>query len=124
MKKLILKWIGLTPGIMGEVVRISVRDELVKQREENIDLVLNRLSNSYDIDGMSSKLDDMEGSIQDLEYRGNRWDDMEDRLEDMDMKDIAEKLEEIESSTQELDDRLTELLAGYKLEVKLTQEDY
>ena len=124
MKNLILKWIGLTPGIMGEVVRISVRDELVKQREENIDLVLNRLSNSYDIDGMSSKLDDMEGSIQDLEYRGNRWDDMEDRLEDMDMKDIAEKLEEIESSTQELDDRLTELLAGYKLEVKLTQEDY
>jgi len=113
MKNLILKWIGLTPGIMGEVVRISVRDELAKQREENIDLVLNRLSNSYDIDGMSSKLDDMEYSIQDLESRGNDWDDMRDQLENIDFDKV-----------QELDDRLTELLAGYKLEVKLTQEDY
>jgi len=113
MKNLILKWIGLTPGIIGEVVRISVRDELAKQREENIDLVLNRLSNSYDIDGMASKLDDMEGSIQDLEYRGDNWDNIEDRLEEIDFDKV-----------QELDDRLTELLAGYKLEVKLTQEDY
>ena len=113
MKNLILKWIGLTPGIIGEVVRISVRDELAKQREENINLVLNRLSNSYDIDGMASKLDDMEGSIQDLEYRGDNWDNIEDRLEEIDFDKV-----------QELDDRLTELLAGYKLEVKLTQENY
>jgi len=113
MKNLILKWIGLTPSLIGEVIRISVRDELAKQREENIDLVLNRLSNSYDIDGMASKLDDMEGSIQDLEYRGDNWDNIEDRLEEIDFDKV-----------QELDDRLTELLAGYKLEVKLTQEDY
>ena len=118
MKKLILKWIGLTPGIIGEVVRISVRDELAKQREENIDLVLNRLSNSYDIDGMASKLDDMEYSLQDLESRGNDWDDMRDQLENIDLIFITR------DKVQELDDRLTELLAGYKLEVKLTQEDY
>lgn len=113
MKNLILKWIGLTPSLIGEVIRISVRDELAKQREENINLVINRLNNSYDVDGMSSKLDDMEYSIQDLESRGNDWDDMRDQLENIDFDKV-----------QELDDRLTELLAGYKLEVKLTQEDY
>tara|TARA_R100001369_G_scaffold2955_1_gene9590 strand:- start:560 stop:901 length:342 start_codon:yes stop_codon:yes gene_type:complete len=113
MKNLILKWIGLTPSLIGEVIRISVRDELAKQREENINLVLNRLNNMYDVDGMASKLDDMEGSIQDLEYRGDNWDNIEDRLEEIDFDKV-----------QELDDRLTELLAGYKLEVKLTQENY
>ena len=113
MKNLILKWFGLTPWAIGEAVRISVREEMAKQREENIDLIINRLNNSYDIDGMSSKLDDMEYSLQDLESRGNDWDDMKDQLESIDFDKV-----------QELDDRLTELLAGYKLEVKLTQENY
>jgi len=120
MRNLIIKWLGLDPLAFGSThlfvetkLRKVIQEEMVKQREENIDLVLNRLSNSYDIDGMSSKLDDMEYSIQDLESRGNRWDDMEDRLEEIDLDKV-----------QELDDRLTELLAGYKLEVKLTQEDY
>ena len=113
MKNLIIKWLGLSPWAIGEAVRISVREEMVKQREENIDLIINRLNNSYDIDGMSSKLDDMEYSLEDLESRGNDWDDMRDQLENIDFDKV-----------QELDDRLTELLAGYKLEVKLTQENY
>ena len=113
MKNLIIKWLGLSPWAIGEAVRISVREEMAKQREENIDLIINRLNNSYDIDGMSSKLDDMEYSLQDLESRGNDWDDMKDQLESIDFDKV-----------QELDDRLTELLAGYKLEVKLTQENY
>ena len=117
MKNLILKWCGLTPSFIGEVIRITVREEMVgyvmKQREENTELVTNRLNNRYDIDGMSSKLDDMEYSLQDLESRGNDWDDMRDQLENIDFDKV-----------QELDDRLTELLAGYKLEVKLTQENY
>jgi hypothetical protein len=113
MKNLILKWFGLTPWAIGEAVRISVREEMAKQREENIDLIINRLNNSYDIDGMSSKVDDMHWQIQDLESSEGRWNDMSDKLEDMDFDKV-----------QELDDRLTELLAGYKLEVKLTQENY
>jgi len=113
MKNLILKWLGLSPWAIGEAVRISVREEMAKQREENIDLIINRLNNSYDIDGMSSKVDDMHWQIQDLESSEGRWNDMSDKLEDMDFDKV-----------QELDDRLTELLAGYKLEVKLTQENY
>ena len=126
MKNLILKWFGLTPWAIGEAIRISVREEMAKQREENIDLITNRLNNSYDIDGMSSKLDDMHWSIDDIESRTDRWDNMSDKLEDMDMEAIVEEVRnQVDfDKVQELDDRLTELLAGYKLEVKLTQENY
>ena len=126
MKNLIIKWLGLSPWAIGEAVRISVREEMVKQREENIDLIINRLNNSYDIDGMSSKVDDMHWQIQDLENSEGRWNDMADKLEDMDMEAIIEEVKnQVDfDKVQELDDRLTELLAGYKLEVKLTQENY
>jgi len=113
MKNLILKWCGLTPSFIGEVIRITVREEMLKQREENIELVVNLLNGNYDIDGMSSKLDDMEYTIQDLERGYNDLEDMKDKLDELDLNKV-----------QELDDRLTELLAGYKLEVKLTQEDF
>jgi len=116
MKNLILKWLGLTPWAIGEAVRISVREQMGKQREENIDLITNRLNNSYDIDGMSSKVDDMHWQIQDLENSEGRWNDAADKMEELDSVDL--------DKVQELDDRLTELLAGYKLEVKLTQENY
>ena len=120
MKNLILKWCGLTPSFIGEVIRITVREEMLKQREENIELVVNLLNGNYDIDGMSSKLDDMEYTIQDLERGYNDLEDMKDKLED-----IEDNLEGTDlDKVQELDDRLTELLAGYKLEVKLTQENY
>ena len=126
MKNLILKWLGLSPWAIGEAVRISVREEMAKQREENIDLIINRLNNSYDIDGMSSKVDDMHWQIQDLENSEGRWNDMADKMEELDIdglvSDIEAKLDL--DKVQELDDRLTELLAGYKLEVKLTQENY
>ena len=122
MKNLILKWLGVSAwaindfegdGRLPSAVSHIVREQMAKQREENVDLVINRLNNSADINGMSSKLDDMEYSLQDLESRGNDWDDMRDQLENIDFDKV-----------QELDDRLTELLAGYKLEVKLTQENY
>ena len=113
MKNLILKWCGLTPSFIGEVIRITVREEMLKQREENQELVVNLLNGNYDIDGMSSKLDDMEYTIQDLERGYTVLEDMKDKLDELDLDKV-----------QELDDRLTELLAGYKLEVKLTQEDF
>ena len=116
MKNLILKWLGLSPWAIGEAVRISVREEILKQREENLEFIIMRLNSIYDIDGMSSKVDDMHWSIQDLESSEGRWNDMSDKMEELENIDL--------DKVQELDDRLTELLAGYKLEVKLTQENY
>ena len=68
----------------------------------------------------------MHWQIQDLESSEGRWNDMADKMEELDIdglvSDIEAKLDF--DKVQELDDRLTELLAGYKLEVKLTQENY
>ena len=123
MKNLIIKWLGLDPLAFGSThlfvetnLRKVIQEEMLKQREENIELVTNRLNNTYDIDGMSSKVDDMHWSIQDLESSEGRWNDMSDKIEELENIDF--------DKVQELDDRLTELLAGYKLEVKLTQENY
>jgi len=126
MKNLILKWCGLTPSFIGEVVRITVREELAKQIDKIQDGLIRSINNSYDLDGIAGKLDDMDYLTQDLESRGNRWDDMADKMEDMDIDDLVSDIEarlDLDK-VQELDDRLTELLAGYKLEVKLTQENF
>ena len=103
MKNLILKWLGLDQ--LG-FTKLNGNGGL-------FDLVEDELNKNYDLDGMYSKLDDMKYLLEDLESRGNDWDDMKDQLENIDFDKV-----------QELDDRLTELLAGYKLEVKLTQENY
>jgi len=126
MKNLILKWCGLTPSFIGEVVRITVREELAKKIDQIQDGLMRSINNSYDLDGMDSKLDDMDYLTQDLESRGNRWDDMADKMEDMDIDDLVSDIESRLDldKVQELDDRLTELLAGYKLDVKLTQENF
>ena len=66
---------------------------------------------------MSSKLDDMDYLTQDLESRGNRWDDMADKVEDDSDTFLLDKV-------QSVDDRLTELVAGYKLDVQLVKEEF
>jgi len=125
MKNLILKWLGLSPWAIEQVVKVHLAEEIKKLRTNSLgftklngngglfDLVEDELNKNYDLDGMYSKLDDMKYLLEDLESRGNDWDDMKDQLENIDFDKV-----------QELDDRLTELLAGYKLEVKLTQENY
>jgi predicted nuclease with TOPRIM domain len=116
MKNLILKWLGL--------------DQLGFTKLNGnggfFDLVEDELNRTYDLGGMSSKLDDMKYLLEDLESRADRWNDMADKLEDMDMEAIIEEVgNQVDfDKVQELDDRLTELLSGYKLEVKLTQENY
>ena len=79
--------------------------------------------------GLVSKFDDYVGTVDDLEYKANRWDDIADKIEDLDVEEVAyqhhinglkDKLDKI----QELDDRLTELLAGYKLDVQLVKEEF
>jgi len=125
MKNLIYKWLGLSPWAIEQVVKVHLAEEIKKLRTNSLgftklngngglfDLVEDELNKNYDLDGMYSKLDDMKYLLEDLESRGNDWDDMKDQLENIDFDKV-----------QELDDRLTELLAGYKLEVKLTQENY
>ena len=132
MKNLILKWCGLTPSFIGEVVRITVREEIMARDLEQMaltfgkieDKVIRSLNNGYDLDGMSSKLDDIDYLTQDLESRGNRWDEISDNLENIDLENMIAETEQKLDKVQQLDDRLTELLEGYKLDVRLVQEDF
>ena len=132
MKNLILKWCGLTPSLIGEVIRITVREEIEKRNLEEMaqqfskieDRVIRSLNNGYDLDGIASKLDDLQGIADDLEYRSNNWDDMSDKLENIDLEIMIAETEQKLDKVQQLDDRLTELLEGYKLDVRLVQEDF
>jgi len=116
VKNLIIKWLGLE-GLIDEVVRIKTRDAIASFKDELVDYVITDLNNAYDISGMESKLDDIDYLTQDLESRGNRWDDMADKVEDEPDTFLLDKV-------QSVDDRLTELVAGYKLDVQLVKEDF
>ena len=117
MKNLIIRWLGLG-SLIDEVVRMKTRDAVASFKNEVVDEVMGNLDRSYDLDGMSSKLDDMDYLTQDLESRGNRWDDMADKIEDGDSDTF------LLDKVQGVDDRLTELVAGYKLDVQLVKEEF
>jgi len=116
MKNLILKWLGLDQ--LG-FTKLNGNGGL-------FDLVENELNRHYDLDGISSKLEDYIGSVDDLEYKADRWSDMADKIEDLEINDIVADIEaKLDlDKIQQLDDRLTELLAGYKLDVQLMKEDF
>jgi len=116
MKNLILKWLGLDQ--LG-FTKLNGNGGL-------FDLVENELNRHYDLDGISSKLEDYVGTVDDLEYKANKWDDMADKIEDLEINDIVADIEaKLDlDKIQQLDDRLTELLAGYKLDVQLIKEDF
>jgi hypothetical protein len=116
VKNLIIKWLGLE-GLIDEVVRIKTRDAIASFKNELVDYACTDVCNRYDLEGMESKLDDMDYLTQDLESRGNRWDDMADKVEDDSDTFLLDKV-------QSVDDRLTELVAGYKLDVQLVKEDF
>ena len=116
MKNLINRWLGLG-SLIDEVVRMKTRDAVASFKNEVVDEVMGNLDRSYDLDGMSSKLDDMDYLTQELESRGNRWDDMADKVEDDSDTFLLDKV-------QSVDDRLTELVAGYKLDVQLVKEEF
>ena len=116
MKNLIIRWLGLG-SLIDEVVRMKTRDAVASFKNEVVDEVMGNLDRSYDLDGMSSKLDDMDYLTQELESRGNRWDDMADKVEDDSDTFLLDKV-------QSVDDRLTELVAGYKLDVQLVKEEF
>jgi len=102
MKNLIIKWLGLE-GLMD--LRIT------QLQPGTVDAVIYDLNNRYDLEGLTSKFDDYIGTVDDLEYKADDWDNAFDKIEDLD-------------KIQQLDDRLTELLAGYKLDVQLMKEDF
>jgi hypothetical protein len=116
MKNLILKWLGLDQ--LG-FTKLNGNGGL-------FDLVENELNRHYDLDGISSKLEDYIGSVDDLEYKADKWDDMADKIEDLEINDIVADIEaKLDlDKIQQLDDQLTELLAGYKLDVQLVKEDF
>ena len=119
MKNLIIRWLGLE-GLIDEVVRIKTRDAIASFKNELVDYAITDLNNTYDLQGMESKLDDIYYSNEDLESRGNRWDDIADKVEDMDNEADTFLLDKVQS----VDDRLTELVGGYKLDVQLMKEDF
>ena len=116
MKNLILKWLGLDQ--LG-FTKLNGNGGL-------FDLVENELNRHYDLDGISSKLEDYIGTVDDLEYKADNWDCMADKIEDLEINDIVADIEaKLDlDKIQQLDDRLTELLAGYKLDVQLMKEDF
>ncbi len=116
MKNLIIKWLGLG-SLIDEVVRMKTRDAVASFKNELVDYAIRDLDNRYDLQGMESKLDDIDYLTQDLESRGNRWDDMADKVEDDSDTFLLDKV-------QAVDDRLTELVAGYKLDVQLVKEEF
>ena len=116
MKNLILKWLGLDQ--LG-FTKLNGNGGL-------FDLVENELNRHYDLDGISSKLEDYIGTVDDLEYKADNWDCMADKIEDLEINDIVADIEaKLDlDKIQQLDDQLTELLAGYKLDVQLVKEDF
>ena len=114
MRKLILKWLGLQ-----NVLTLSHTDYID-------DVIESLLARKYDLKGMESKFDDYIGFLDDLEYKADNWDCMADKVEDLDVNDIVAGIEAKLNldKVQQLDDRLTELVAGYKLDVQLVREEF
>ena len=112
MKNLILKWLGL------DKLESLIDLRITQLQDGTVDAVINDLDNRYDLRGMESKLDDIDYLTQDLESRANRWDDIADKVEDFEPDTF------LLDKVQGVDDRLTELVAGYKLDVQLVKEEF
>ena len=125
MKNLIIKWLGLG-GLIDEVVKIKTRDAIASIKDELVDYAIADLDRRYDFNGVTSKLDDLYYSNQDLETESYRWNDMADKVEHLDMEAIVEEVfNQVDfDKVKQLDDRLTELVAGYKLDVQLVKEEF
>ena len=112
MKKLILKWLGLNNMLDLGDVEICV-EGLLRRR--------------YDLDGLVSKFEDLQYSFEDGEYRWNNTAEAVDCIADVDelvYKDDIQQLKDKLDQVQEIDDRLTQLVAGYRLDVQLIKEEF
>lgn len=126
MKNLIIKWLGI-PSLLDMVVKAKTEEAIKSFKNEVINFVMGDLDNRYDLDGLVSKLEDLQGSLEDGEYR---WDNTADLVECIsDVEELAylhhiDALKDKLDQVQEIDDRLTQLVAGYKLDVQLIKEDF
>ena len=118
MKNFILKWLGL-------------ENALTFSHSDFIDdCITSYISRKYDLSGMESKLDDVESTLENGKYE---WDDLVDKLSYFEPNDYVSVDEYRElnreyrdaiDKVQAVDDRLTELVAGYKLDVQLVKEEF
>ena len=119
MKKLIQKWLGVD-NMLG--------------LDDVEDCITGVLSRRYDLDGLVSKFEDLQGSFEDGEYR---WDSTADVVESIvdvdeliykdDIQELKDKMADFQdaiNTVEAIDDRLTEMIAGYVLEVNLVKDDY
>ena len=126
MKNLIIKWLGI-PSLLDMVVKAKTEEAIYAFKNQVINFVMGDLDNRYDLDGLVSKLEDLQGSLEDGEYR---WDNTADLVECIsDVEELAylhhiDALKDKLDQVQEIDDRLTQLVAGYKLDVQLIKEDF
>ena len=107
MKNLIIRWLGLDK-LKAEVSKLEddtfkVVEELVRSEVDNV---------KYDIQSdVKYELED------DFLSKDDATSQFEEVLADYELDDLTTKV-------HQLDDRLTELVAGYKLEVQLIKEDF
>jgi len=129
MKNLIIKWLGI-PSLLDMVVKIKTEEALNQFKDEVINFVTGDLNNKYDLDGLVSQFEDLKYLVEDKEYR---WDDMADKVEYFEadeylrkdeLKDEFSDFQDAIEQVQELDDRLTQLVAGYRLDVQLIKEEF
>jgi hypothetical protein len=115
MKKLILKWLGLD-NLLG--------------LDDVEDCVTSLLARRYDLNGLVSNFEDLKYLVEDKEYR---WDNTADKVEYFEaddyllkdeLKEFTQEYKEALEKVQAIDDRLTELVAGYRLDVQLIKEDF
>ena len=107
MKNLILKWLGLD-GVLAQ-----------------IDVLEDRIGGDIRTE-VQHQLDDVKYDIQsDVKYElecdflseDDAISKFEEVLEEHNLLDVSDKM-------QRVDDRMTELVAGYRLEVQLVKEDF
>ena len=107
MKNFILKWLGLDK-LKAEVSKLEddtfkVVEELVRSEVDNV---------KYDIQSdVKYELED------DFLSKDDATSQFEEVLADYELDDLTTKV-------HQLDDRITEMVAGYKLEVQLIKEDF
>ena len=107
MKNLILKWLGLD-GVLAQIdiLEDRIEGDIKTEVQHQIDDV------KYDIQSdVKYELEDEFLSEDDAILK------IEDVLQEHNLFDVSDKM-------QKVDDRLTELVAGYKLDVQLIKEDF
>ena len=107
MKNLILKWLGLDRVLADiEVLEDRMEGDVKREVQHQLDDV------KYDIQS------DVKYELEcDFLSEDDAISKFEQVLEDNNLLDVLDKM-------QRVDDRLTELVAGYRLEVQLVKEDF